>query len=163
MKAITLELARKLKEAGLRWEPKRGDWCYLEDAGLTEPLLVTSYKSKGWVNDEDDIVWLPRLSQLLAEIEKRGYRWDIGNLGGFGDNEEKVCIGLFGWDTRQYVKGQFYADTPEDAAGKALLWILERICPNCGAVWYSADTSDRPWKCEKCGAEITKSAEEPAK
>jgi len=69
-------------------------------------------------------IWLPRLDQLLAEIERRGFRWDIGNLGCFGDHD--VCIGLFDWEDRTYIKGQFYADTPEDAAAQALLWLLEQ-------------------------------------
>ncbi|MTI82613.1 MAG: hypothetical protein FH756_01680 [Firmicutes bacterium] len=28
-----------------------------------------------------------------------------------------------------------------------------RVCPNCGMVWHSADSS-REWVCEKCGGEI---------
>lgn len=30
----------------------------------------------------------------------------------------------------------------------------KRICPACGAVWYSADSANI-WICENCGAEIT--------
>lgn len=30
----------------------------------------------------------------------------------------------------------------------------KRICPACGAVWYSADTSNIIWTCQKCGAAI---------
>jgi len=122
---ISLELAKKLKNAGLRWVPKRGDWCYFEDVGLIQPLLVTSYKAKHWLNDEDDIIWLPRLDQLLAEIEKRGYYPHIAKM------PTGECISSpYRVDENGYyyevVAAERKADTPEDAAGQALLWILER-------------------------------------
>lgn len=56
------------------------------------------------------------LSQLLAEIEGRGYLWNLDHSTG-----RYLCqIGKWKWEKC------IWADTPEDAAGAALLWILER-------------------------------------
>lgn len=126
MQVTSLELSKKLKNAGLRWEPKEGDLFYPYSPFLRrheKRLAVCPFKEIISINveaDEKDDIFAPRLDQLLAEIEKRGYRWDIGNL------EDKPCIGLFDWETREYVMGLFYGETPTDAAGEALLWILER-------------------------------------
>lgn len=37
--------------------------------------------------------------------------------------------------------------------------MVKRVCPSCGASWYSADTSEKAWRCERCGAEIPKKYE----
>lgn len=39
--------------------------------------------------------------------------------------------------------------------------MIKRLCPGCGTSWYSADTTNTAWKCDKCGASIPKSAELP--
>ena len=65
-------------------------------------------------------LWLPRLDQLLAEIEKRlqiNERWILGQdfitiLKETADCDEAVYHDV--------------ADSPEEAAAQALLWILEQ-------------------------------------
>lgn len=116
---ISLEKARVLKEAGLVWGWKEGDFFIISWDSIGEIHCCWSGYSGNYHGHKDDI-WLPRLDQLLAELEKRGYRWDIGNLEG------KYLIGLFDWESREYIKGQFYADTPEEAAAEALIWILKQ-------------------------------------
>lgn len=34
--------------------------------------------------------------------------------------------------------------------------MVKRICPKCFTRWYSSDTSDDPWICERCNTEIPK-------
>jgi hypothetical protein len=66
----------------------------------------------------EKMLWLPRLDQLLAEIEKRGYRWDIQMT------KTRYVCGLSTPGVRVYPDQ--YGDTPEDAAAQALLWILNQ-------------------------------------
>jgi hypothetical protein len=133
---INRELAEKLKDAGLEWEPEFGDFAISETCNsqgiaininkYNKSYLLNLLFDGGFMTENTfNCLWLPRLDQLLAEIGRHGYKWDIGDLGGFGEHADHVCIGLFNGETREYVKGQFYADNPEDAAAKALLWILE--------------------------------------
>jgi hypothetical protein len=68
---------------------------------------------------EENDLWLPSLSQLLAEIEGRGYEWGIC--------KQKFVSPEYLMELRQLeTKWRGWADTPEEAAGKALLWVLER-------------------------------------
>jgi hypothetical protein len=114
-----LETAKALKNAGLKWEPKRGDFyinhpeypkCEAICIGVQERVNIV----KQWAND-DHIIWLPNLSQLLAELRKHSRFVKITWLV----MDEKWCCVI---DARE----QFLADTPEEAAAKALLWVLER-------------------------------------
>ena len=100
---ISLDLAQKLKDTGLKWEPALGQ----------------SYKDV-----VEGGVWLPRLDQLLTEIERRMYDWSMTS----------------NMDIRPDVKPEYYAElynsdgdmvweitkqnTATEAAGQALLWIL---------------------------------------
>lgn len=70
---LSLELAEKLSKAGLAWEQKFGDiiWDWHE-----EDYVVID---QGKCIDPWYAVWLPRLDQLLAEIEKRGYGYFDGD------------------------------------------------------------------------------------
>ena len=86
---IGLELARRLKTAGLEWEPARGDWFHVPDRDLDEPVFVVSdmvvevlelpsrqryFAFNGtteWALDsieQDEVVWLPREDQLRAVL-----------------------------------------------------------------------------------------------
>lgn len=121
---LSLETAKKLKDAGMQWEPNYADlyqliiegieniYCY--DESILACLEINRYNP----------TWIPRLDQLLAEIEKRGYNWNIGS-GEFWPDKPKYCMGLFG-EEGQYIKGQFYGDSPDESAAQALLWILEQ-------------------------------------
>ncbi|HBX22647.1 MAG TPA: hypothetical protein DEF34_03265 [Desulfotomaculum sp.] len=114
---LSLKLAQKLKAAGLEWEPKKGDWLLIYTDGekryLKEPVLYDNGACLPWEED----CWLPRLDQLFAEIEARGYAVEVH----FTVN--RVWVLKKGINDIPRV---FDSDTAEDAAARALLWILEQ-------------------------------------
>jgi hypothetical protein len=116
---ISLELAKKLEEAGLEWEPKRGDFCWSENCeGNNGKICLIKADNVGFYGDRI-YTWLPSLSQLLAEIEGRGREWDLEfDIGGC----HKYSCAISNDTDYEFIT----ADTPEEAAGKALLWVLER-------------------------------------
>lgn len=130
---IGVELARELKEAGLEWKPKQGDWAYIVDpydknGTLSRVIGKNDVRDFGGTKHPED-VWLPSLSQLLAEIEGRGYEWETGLIMTIGGPEMPGrhksgywCEIWLSEDMR--TKYRIKADTPEEAAGQALLWIL---------------------------------------
>lgn len=110
---ISLEKARKLKEAGLVWKARIGDWYY-EDAGEDSGhFLIDCYEGTYQIPKHDNMIWLPSLSQLLGELRKHSMFVKITWLV----MDEK-------WDCVIDGREQFLADTPEDAAAEALIWIL---------------------------------------
>lgn len=130
---ITLELAQKLKDAGLKWEPHREDKYTFEPVlvpkGTKNPEMI-EIQSDRYVLDNAcavgrytrftpaNSIWLPSLEQLLEEIEKRG--WKNNCMLSSRDKEEYQCtISQKGHDSLK-----FYGATQEEAAGYALLWIL---------------------------------------
>jgi hypothetical protein len=130
---ISLETAKALKDAGLKWKPQEGDYCYYDDKlelQLGECLKATrklhNLTAKQPEYKELAPIFAPSLSQLLQEIEKRGYLWDMSNLGG----EFNVML----WDVRngkeiEEDEKESYNDCEtivEEAAAQALLWILNQ-------------------------------------
>jgi hypothetical protein len=82
---LSLELARALRDAGVRWEPQPGDLFVIPDRDLDEQVFVLSDMvvqnmqppdgppilafngTTEWALDsveQDDVVWLPREEQL---------------------------------------------------------------------------------------------------
>ena len=113
---ISLETAKKLKKAGLKWEAVSTDMYYKE---------FTSRTSKGYgfysahnMDISKDDIFAPRLHQLLAEITKRG---KFVNLSGPYVRYGKWYCRLGG----SVADPEFHGDSPEEAAAQALLWILE--------------------------------------
>lgn len=111
---ISIELSKKLKVAGLKWEPKKGDWFidldFPENTNLNRednPCLSREY-----------FAWLPSLSDLLAEIERRGYGWLMENKFGYAF----MVIGKGLADSNRFIRNK----SPDDGAGQALLWIMEQ-------------------------------------
>ena len=128
---ISLEMARKLRDAGLEWEPLAGDfysWCgrnWLVDFCQTSQAEILA-------SQPDPALWLPRLDQLLAEIEKRGWEWTIysatpENVKSVDIYEviadEKLYHCSVAQDKLGHISGRH---TPDDAAAEALLWILSQ-------------------------------------
>ena len=122
---ISLEMAQRLKTAGLKWEPKFGDY-YIIPAVFDEGILqmmdirqVMSYQKnpEEWEESINSFVFAPRLDQLLAEIEKRGYTWSLELT-----DEGKYVINIFKGAQGVCCK---IADSPEEAAAEALSWVLE--------------------------------------
>lgn len=124
---IGLELAKKLKEAGLEWEPQRGDWYYFGDDGELHLLRVATPRPVPEV-----VYSAPRLDQLLAEIEKWGYSWEmrtvIDESQSVRFNAKNIAYWIHVWKTGhiEWEDGFKRAFTsPSNASASALLWILE--------------------------------------
>jgi hypothetical protein len=124
---ISLETAQKLKAARLKWEPQVLDFYqlyagkpYRETICLRADMLESAIK---WADDEV-IIFLPRLDQLLAEIEKRGWIADsVAVDGGY------ACDIAWLSETVHTKYHTFKGATREEAAALALLWILEQKKP----------------------------------
>lgn len=121
---ISLEMARKLKEAGLEWEPQKGDLVYHDEA--EESFNITAGDMEDFVQasriDKEYAysiaIFLPRLDQLLAEIEKRGYKW-------FAETDtERYFIRVVEIKKPNNFH-VIFSDSPANAAAEALLWIYE--------------------------------------
>ncbi len=121
---ISLEIARKLKEAGLVWEPQKGDLVYHDEA--EESFNITAGDMEDFVQatriDKEYAysiaIFLPRLDQLLAEIEKLGYKW----LAETDTERYFIRVVEIKKPNNSHV---VFLDTPEEAAASALLWIYE--------------------------------------
>lgn len=112
---LSLETAKSLKEAGLKWEPKMGDLFVADYQNGLGPTPVDVVKTNNFGDPGPEHIWLPHLDQMLAEMEKRGYNWIL----------EKTKFGLYLCS----VQGPLYSihqyNCPEEAAAQALLWILK--------------------------------------
>ncbi len=125
---ISLEIAQKLKEAGLEWEPKFGDHYIIPAVfeeglhGVMDTKQIMSYHKnpKEWEESIRGFVFTPRLDQLLAEIEKRGYKWFLET-----DRETYFIRIIKPGDTKEPVSFKAYAKSLVDAAAEALSWVLE--------------------------------------
>jgi hypothetical protein len=124
---IPVELAVRLRDAGLAWKPAAGDRFTIPDRGLDDDVFVLSNMTievhdfpdgsvigfngtVEWALDDvakDEAVWLPREDQLRVLLGDR-----FGRL-------ERVA----GW--YEVTAGKTYVgDTPEEAYGLALLDLL---------------------------------------
>ena len=135
---INLEMARKLKEAGLEWEPQKGDLVYHSEA--EESFNITAGDMEDFVQatriDKEYAysiaIFLPRLDQLLAEIEKRGYSWEmrtvIDESQSVRFNAKNIAYWIHVWKTGHIEWEDGFKRTftsPSNAAASALLWIYE--------------------------------------
>lgn len=118
MSHVDIELAKKLKKAGLKWEPKQGDWFALKRSGAVGIVHL----AEDWSSSNlDGYIWLPRLDQLLTEIRQRGWAWIL-----YADNDG-IEIKTYNNAVPAHLRHRFIdADNPINAAGEALLWILEQ-------------------------------------
>ena len=119
---ISLELAKKLKEAGLEWEPQEGD-AYHDSASDT--IYYSQYpplESANYIR----FTWLARLDQLLAEIRELGYKWFVET------DTERYFIRVVEIKKPNNFH-VIFSDSPANAAAEALLWIYEgRAATGCG-------------------------------
>ena len=127
---ISLELAKRLKEAGLTWEPQIGDMFYWHNGKDWEIDALTSEDVNGRLDETRDFIeegfWIlaPRLDQLLGEIEKRGFIWAFDVSATNGNKVIGYAMNIatsLDWEDEE----EFRSDSPEEAAASALLWILE--------------------------------------
>jgi len=117
---ISIDKAKRLKELGLEWNPKLGDWHKADywptPTLFTVDTLRLDNKEIGCIIEkvryDENNTWLPSLNQLLDEIEK--YQYTFSLVG------EKLT--LF---KKLNLVIQFECDNREDSVADALIWILE--------------------------------------
>jgi len=132
---LSLDIARELREAGLRWQPRRGDHFVVADRGMDDEVFVLSDMTievhefptgpvigfNGTVEwaldslDKQDALWLPSEDQLrdylgarFVRLERTGETYEVVAVV---DGGEQVCR----------------AGTAADAYGKALLALLRSL------------------------------------
>ncbi len=111
---ISLEMAKKLKEAGLEWEPQRGDWYYFGDDGELHIYRGASLEAK----TPEGLYFTPRLDQLLAEISKTGWKWILFGTGGIWLENDSGAMEIIH-------DGPLEEGCLTELTGEALLWIYE--------------------------------------
>lgn len=125
---ISLELAQALRDAGVKWKPQLGD-CYRMSNGkytiFNEDRNFEFFRST--INTRNHGIYqnllMPRLEQLFAEIEKRGYAYVVHSKD-FHITKDYVLFECYLIDDTSMYKS-FRATTIEEAAAQALLWILK--------------------------------------
>ena len=123
---ISLEMAQRLKTAGLKWEPRFGDYYKIPtvfEDGMTAVMnakQVMGYRKnpEEWEESINSFVFIPRLDQLLAEIEELGYKWFAET-----DTERYFIRVVEIKKTNNF--HVIFSDSPANAAAEALLWIYE--------------------------------------
>ena len=126
---VPIELARKLREAGLRWEPEPGDRFVIPDRGMDDEVFVVSQMvvdvhdfpdgrvlgfngTVEWALDsveKDSALWLPSETQLRVLLG--GAFVELSRA----DEAYRVTLDIAG--RRHDVVG----DDPEQAYARALL------------------------------------------
>jgi len=82
---------------------------------------IPCYGKVDMLEDNQGDLWeLPTLSQLLEEVEKRGYAWEVSC-----DNSSADCFCFcYGCNWKMWEE-PIWAASPEDAVALALIAILE--------------------------------------
>jgi hypothetical protein len=132
---ISLQLSRRLRDAGLRWSPAAGDRFVVADRDMDSDVFVLSDMTievhdlphgqvigfngtTEWALDSvenDNAVWLPRESQLRELL--------AGTFRGLDRTED-------GWRVRTELNGAVHASQDldaEQAYGLALLHLLDSL------------------------------------
>ena len=132
-KVISIEIAKKLKDAGLEWEQHELDfyyWPYRDDLCQLmcfEIALFYCDEDEAYRTTKEHGIYMPRLDQLLIEIEGRE-RWEYALISHTMPNKTK----RYECTVTKYADGftvefnSSYADSPDEAAAQALLWIIEQ-------------------------------------
>ena len=134
LQVISLDLARKLHDAGLEWLPKEGDRFVIPDRELEERVfsisemtvdvhdvptgrLISFNGAVEWALDsimESDVIWLPSEAQLRDRLGLAFRALEAAD-GGF------TCRAEIGEELRS-----FEAAEPADAYAMALLDLLQQ-------------------------------------
>jgi len=129
---IPLDLATRLRAAGLAWMPRAGDRFAIPDRDLDDDVFVISDMTievhelpagrvigfngtTQWALDDvdqDEVIWLPREDQL-REL-----------LGAAFQRLERTADGYRVLATVDGTAGDFRAESPEEAYGTALLRLI---------------------------------------
>lgn len=144
MKTVSLELAVKLKAAGLKWEPKWGDMFFDPSCGpgINNCTVTRTNKNelyavnqclnqynirKRYAEGIESMLWFPTTDDLLDWLEGEGYTWEMGLTtikGGPmmpGEWKYGYWMEVFKQSKSVYLAD---ADIRPDAAGEAVLHVL---------------------------------------
>lgn len=131
---ISVELAQRLKVAGLDWQPRLHDFFMIPDTHFEDRQfvitdvqadlalyrgtpMVTFHGALEWALDhvrQQDVVWLPTETQLREELVARVARCSLEHTPA-------------GYDCQVEIEGQtrsFSAENGNNAYGEALLYVL---------------------------------------
>jgi hypothetical protein len=144
MPVLTIDLARRLREAGFSWTPAEHDTFMIPDAGmdqkvfvisdlvaLVQPLAgvqhITFHGTSEWALDQvmvGDAIWLPSETQLRLALEERtpGGAYVLEHRA---EGYRCVLLSAIG-------NGQFHPSA-EDAYASALLYVLAHPGSDLGA------------------------------
>lgn len=125
---LSMAKAKALKEAGLSWEPQPKDDFAYESGKIS--WLYEFYPAV--CRYPERFVWLPSLSQLLAEVEKHGYTWELGISTTHGGPMDPGVHKSGYWceafrDNKLAHRVATREETPEDAAAEVLIKILKEV------------------------------------
>lgn len=85
---IEIELANKLKEDGLKWEVKQGDY-YILDAASAKPCLFIS----GYITEDslfDKLIWLPLWHQCREILQQ--YNIEVAIVEAILTNRKPIVL-----------------------------------------------------------------------
>ncbi len=115
---LSIEIAKKLKDAGLKWDPKLRDPFYYREDDDWEMDVLNKQDMQEATSEVDeyiaDWVFAPRLDQTLAYMEEQGYKVE---------STQDTCY-IFHPEKSSYWR-EFLAENRINAAAEALLYILE--------------------------------------
>jgi hypothetical protein len=136
---ISLEVAQKLKEAGLNWEPALHDFFAIPDRGMDERIFVISdmmitlellsgmevvsfQGASEWALDyllASEVIWMPREEQLrealVTELLAKG-KPQVSLKGGLGDYRCAIMI--------NNERKRFSGKNASQAYASALLYLM---------------------------------------
>lgn len=130
---VSPELAAELREAGLAWEPRVGDWVQASTGQQPRQVIywyaATKLYPAGvalWIDvndnvgefDVDSCTWLPSVGQMLNELARR--RQCITLFGNFLPDEPPVCL----WQVQSHDELLMISHVVANAVGLALLSVL---------------------------------------
>lgn len=137
---LSLSIARKLKQAGLEWTPKRNDFFAVPDRDMDDEVFVitpmsitvtfwrgreviTFQGSFEWALDYivlAEVVWLPTEAQLREELERRLLREESPSVQLRSTRDGYVCTIAF-----QGSRHSFEAFGASESYAIALLHVME--------------------------------------
>ena len=119
---IKLETAIALRDAGLEWDLQNGDIYFADE----KPCLYYGPITSVCGAIDNKWVFAPRLDQILNEIERRGYVWDLYQTNAWEDEYRNynIHLRLIGHSIESDVNW-YGLKTPTEAAALALLFVLK--------------------------------------
>ena len=108
---ISLELAKQLKDAGLKWDPDQGDWFEVIWEGEGSETWNTCDRQPNFDDQDETNVWYPGIIEILQAIKSAG--WDFELRGNWTEI------------SRDDYQAWRFPGEPEESAARALLHILK--------------------------------------